>query len=200
MKNLIVFFILLLLFGCGSTHFAKRKYTKGIYIEKRSHAKAPKSKKTKQVYANNSAKVKSNKKKSKGQNTEIRQEIKNEKNLNHKNDPKGNNGMHPLASGDHIVDDPDVSNKSKELEDSETNIQTFPLETEEKNKSKEILFWVGFGMLSFFVVLFIIFSAVSLNIGGTSLILTIVATSLTFLTGSILTIISGKALHARSRL
>ncbi len=39
MKHLIIFFLIPIIVSCGTNNFTKRKYTKGVYVEKRSHGK-----------------------------------------------------------------------------------------------------------------------------------------------------------------
>lgn len=44
MRSLCLIILSILLISCGTNHFAKRKYTKGVYVEKRSHGLGTKSK------------------------------------------------------------------------------------------------------------------------------------------------------------
>lgn len=50
MKNVIILSMLPFLFACGTNQFAKRKFTKGVYVEKRSHSKPKNSKPKKQKH------------------------------------------------------------------------------------------------------------------------------------------------------
>ena len=50
MKTLIYILITLFLSSCGSNNFAKRRYMKGVYVEKRTHVKSQKAKVKNQKY------------------------------------------------------------------------------------------------------------------------------------------------------
>lgn len=113
MRIFILFILSIFLFSCGTNQFAKRHYTKGVYVAKRSHGKIQKTKNKEQKYKVALAKVDPQKVDNKKQKKSVVKEEKIEKPLvaDSETDFKEN----PISISDKVVNEANHEILNEEL-------------------------------------------------------------------------------------
>ncbi len=149
-----LFLLTWLLFSCGTNNFAKRKFTKGVYVEKRSHGSTKPSKKL--STKNNPLEVIN----SKGSVTEnatvtvdenVQNPIKILENQNLKDEEKWNQFGKELTDKEPLIENPDISYEYGEIKPEEKQIRTSSEKNNENDRVTKGELALIFGILGIFM-------------------------------------------------